>query len=456
MSNIQTPGTWFKKGPSYAGRADVASLTGEQIVQLQSLLKNAGFYTGPVDGQTVGLSLLGALGNFQQAGGYGPTSRTITPEMWYGMNVLSDAVVNRRPNLDIGVWNTLQGARQTLGITTIPDPVEWSAVPPGGIGAPPGAIQQGPAQTPAPAAPLPPANTTPATIPGANTPTTQGPLDFTDAYASMDRFLTQYGLGAGSEFDLRDWARNWLKQPNYNEDVFINALQETDAFKTRFGALNDQRRGAGLPMLTPAEILEYEQTAQSIMRAAAMPAGFYDNWRDYQDLMANGVSPDELAQRVDGYRQLAYNLPPEVRQVFADWFGPGDVGAVAAYFADPDKALPIIQRQLTMAEISGAGNIMGIDVGQGTAGQLADLGIDFREAQQGFQRLDQIRGAFTESVGERQDLTIEGEGIAATFGTGPGAQGALERRIAGRQKALQGGGGAAVSQRGVIGAGRAV
>lgn len=452
MANVNPTGAWMKgQRPGYANTAAVNALDGTQITMLQDMLRNLGFYTGPVDGQTVGLGLLGAIGYFQQAFGFGPTSATFTTQMWYALNYANGMVVNKQP-MDLGVWNSLAGARQA-GWSTL-DPTTVSAVPPGGIGAPPGAIQQV-GQTPAPPPPAP--AQPPAVIPGSGvTPTNQGPLDFTNAYASMDQYLTNFGLGAGSEFDLRDWAHNWLTQPDYNEDVFLNALQQTDAFKTRFGALNDQRRANGLPMMSPAEILQYEQTVAGIMRMGGMPASFYDNWRDYQSIAAKGLSPDEVAARVDSYRIAAYNMPPEVRQVLAQWFGPNDQASLAAYFADPDKALPMLQRELAMAQVAGAGAIQGIGVNQATAGQLADLGVGYRDAQQGFQRLDQIRPVFAESVGERNDLTIEGEGIAATFGTAPGAQGQIEKRITSRQKQLQGGGQAAISNRGIIGAGRAV
>jgi hypothetical protein len=64
-----------------------------------------------------------------------------------------------------------------------------------------------------------------------------------------------------------------------------------------------------------------------------------------------------------------------------------------------------------------------------------------------------MRDLFTETIGETQDLTVEGEGVGAMFGTEAGAERTLERRVQSRLSAFQGGGGAASADQGVIGLG---
>jgi hypothetical protein len=120
---------------------------------------------------------------------------------------------------------------------------------------------------------------------------------------------------------------------------------------------------------------------------------------------------------------------------------------------DPEKAAPIVEHQLTMAEIMGAGSRMNIGVDQGMADTLANLGVDYQGAQRGFGQLDATRAVFDEGVGETTDLTIEDTGIAAVFGTRPGGASEIERRIAGRE--VGGGGGAERNQRGIVGLGTA-
>lgn len=440
MPNIAAPPGWVKQGqaPSYARTTNVSSMTPEQTMQLQTLLKNAGYYTGNV-GDPVGLALLGALGNFQQSGGYGPTSAVITDDMWYGLNVLSDTVANKRAITDIGVWNTLVGARQ-MGVGSIPDPNSWSYGAPGGIGIGPGNA--------APAAPTPAAN-----VPPANAPPPTAQPDNTSAFASMDQILNSYGLGAGSEFDLRAWAKTQAAGATYSPDVFKQQLMLTSQYQTRFGDVNQKRLAKGLSAWTPEQILNFETEAAGIVKRAGGPANFYDDWRDWQGAIGEGTSLLEIGDRVAITKQWTYSLPPEVKQAFANITGAGDLQSVWAYVLDPAKAAPLIEHQLTMAEITGAGSRFGIGVDQNMADTLANLGVTYGQAQQGFQTLDASGGLFDETVGESTDFTKENQGVAAVFGTAPGAQQALDQRRASRAASVSGGGGYQRSQRGIEGLG---
>jgi hypothetical protein len=439
VANIQTPTTWVKgQKPAYANDVDVRNMSPDQVEQLTTLLKNAGYYTGPVTSDPAalnGLALLGAIGMFQQSGGYGPTSSVITSDMWYGLNVLSDTVANKRPVTDLGVWNTLTGAR-ALGVSSVPDPNQWSYGVPGGAGVKPGNT-----------APTPP-TTTPNVNP-APAPNT-GAAD-RDAFASMDAILTEYGLGAGSEFDLRDWAHKQATGATYNSDVFKADLMETDAYKQRYGNVNQQRLAKGLSAWTPQQIREFETSAAGIMSRAGGPGNFYDSWRDWQGAIANGWSLAEVQDRADVVSKWTYSLPPEVKQAFAQVTGTAGLQNVWAYAFDPEKAAPLIEHQLNMAEIMGAGSRFNIGVDQEMADTLANLGVTYDRAQQGFQQIDASSGLFSETVGEQTDLTKEGTGVAAVFGTGAGAQQAIEQRRAARQQSVAGGGRFERDQRGITG-----
>lgn len=428
MANITAPSSWYKQRPGYAQAVNISNLDANQLIQLQTLLKNAGYYTGAV-GDAPSLALWGALGNFQRTAGFGNTHPDISVEEWYALNTLSDAVANKRTNLDIGVWNTLMGARQS-GIISVPDPNGWSYAPPGAIGVSPSNQTQGstaPPQQPAAAPAQPPAGAAAAPQ--------------VDAFASMDLILSQYGLGAGSEFDLRDWAHSQATGPSYSPDVFKLNLMQTDAYKTRFGNVNQQRLASGLPALTPDQILEYEQGFAGIMQRVGAPASFYDNWRDYQSDLAEGTSLLEIQDRAEIAKQWTYGLPPEVKQAFAEVTGAGDLQSVWAYVLNPTKAAPLIAHQLQMAEIMGAGARFGIGVDQGMADTIANLGVDYGRAQQGFGQLDAEAALFQEGVGERDDLTVQQEGFSAVFGTGPGGAAALTQRAAARRASVEGGGG---------------
>lgn len=431
MPNIQTA-TGFKHAALDLSNPDPAAL-----VEWQNLLKSLGFWSGNL-GDPVDLSLVYATGAYQRSFGYGSANPVINSDQWYGALYANGQVAAKAP-LDVGVWNSLAGARQ-MGVQGVIDPNSISASPPGAIGALPGTItQQGqlPA-TPPPAAPTPPAS-------GAS---------MQNAFDQADAFLNSHGLGENSEFDLRQWAHDQMTSPNFNSDVFVQALTKTPAYQERFGAVNQKRQAAGLPTMSPDQILSFEASAAGILSDSGAPSSFYDNWRDWQDPIGNGWSLKEVQDRADIVKQWTYNLPPEVRQVADSYFGTGNGDtALFTYAWDPDKAVPLLQHQLTMSEIGGAAQRLSIGIDRSTADTLASLGVDYGSAQKGFGQIDAVSGLFSETVGEQTDFTKEGTGVAAVFGTAPGAQQALEQRRQARQASVAGGGSYERSQRGITGLG---
>lgn len=440
MANIQAPANWKHQS------LNLSNPDPSNLVQVQNALKNMGYWNGNI-GDPPDLAFVYAVGAFQRSFGYGDASPIVSSDQMYGLLYANDQVVNKKP-LDVGVWNSLAGARQ-MGVQGVVDPNSYSAAPPGAIGALPGTVPQQGAK-PADPAPAPAAAVTP-TAPAAQP---IPPVDMTDAFGALDSYLTAKGLGAGSEFDLRDWAHKQLTSPTFNSDVFDQQLQATPQYKQRFGALNEKRQAQGLPAMTPDQILSYENSVGQIMSASGAPKGFYDSWQELQAPAGNGWSPKEIQDRADVVTQYVYNLPPEVRQVANSYFGigAGDSALWASAF-DPEKALPALQHQLTVAEIGGASQRMNIGIDQNQADTLASMGVTYGQAQQTFDQLDRSRALFDEGVGEKADLGINSTGVDAAFGLAPGAQAALDQRLAARHANVDGGGGAASSQHGVIGLG---
>ena len=495
MPNIATDPGFVSSRPGYATDVALNALDPTQHAQLVSALTNIGLLPpGSTAASIGGLSLAYAVGQFQQYWGYGAPSGTFTTDMWYGLLYTNDVVANHR-TADTGVWNSLVGARNA-GAASVADPTTWQTVPPPGAVLPPNyPVYGGPAGTnpiaaplppaapPAPAAPVPPAPApaapaapvppavvtpvTPAPTPGAPPPPATAPPgapgaggapDFTDAYALIDVFLRAWDLGPGSEFDLSAWARNALTSPVFNPAVFTAQLELTDAYQTRFGQTIMGLRGPGAvgTRLTPADILAWERTAADISHRAALPASFYDNWRDFAPLIADGQSVAEFQDRVFNGILAVTDAAPEVRQAFAEFYGPSGDSMLSAYFLDPDAATPLLIRQAQAAGIAGTGYQFDLNVGQSRAEQLAYRGVSGGQAASTFGRLVAEQGLFTETVSERTNLDIDVEGINAAFGLDQGqASTALARRQSEREAALSGGGGAYATQRGIIGLGTA-
>jgi len=263
--------------------------------------------------------------------------------------------------------------------------------------------------------------------------------------AEIGMILERYGLGS-----LTDWAVGLLKNGEVTDAEFIIRLYDRDEFKQRFPAI-EAAQAKGMAPLSPEEYMAYEQSAVGIMRAAGLPSGFYDSTSDFTELIIEGVSPSELAARVDQGFSRVQMAGPEVRARFAEMFGVQGDQALAALFLDPDKALPALERQVITAEIAGFGDVYGIGLDQTQAELLAELGYEGRTATSGFRNIQENQSLFTESVSETEDFTAEEEGVGAAFGTDADASRNLERRARSRTGALSGGGGFLLDESGLGG-----
>lgn len=209
---------------------------------------------------------------------------------------------------------------------------------------------------------------------------------------------------------------------------------------------------AGHPM-DPGTILEYRQNVKSVMFNAGIPSGFYDSNQDYADLIGKGVSAKELSDRVlNGFDKVAH-APQEVKDVFNSYFGAQGEAALATFFLDPSKGSELLTKMATQGEIGGAGKRFGFDVNVDQAGRLAELGVDARSAQQGFEQAKTLNPLTQETISETQDLTSQ-DTINTVFGVGGDSAEQVKRRQQERSAAFQGGGGAAQTQGG-LGVGQA-
>src|SRR5690606_5955674 len=127
-------------------------------------------------------------------------------------------------------------------------------------------------------------------------------------------YIRQLFQNYGLPRSLADWAYNVLVEGASGSEL-IQRMYERPEFRERFRALFEyQRLNPNLPAISPADVLEYERQAAAIMRAAGMPPQFYDHWSDFVDLIARGVSLQELAERVqEGFERVA-TAPRAVRE----------------------------------------------------------------------------------------------------------------------------------------------
>lgn len=255
------------------------------------------------------------------------------------------------------------------------------------------------------------------------------------------------------EIDLEsmtEWAWKQLLEGRSADEVLIS-LREQAEYKQRFAGLIGLREN-GYPSMDEATQIAWERSARETMIAAGLPPGFYDSYTDFAPLISKGWSTNQLTTVVNEGILAVHNAPQEVRDVFADWFGPSTDQALAAFFIDPEKALPVLQRQVQMAQIGGSATRFGFDFSMEPAEKLARMGVDQGRADAGFQQLYDTRRLYDETVTESEDITIDKEGVDLMFDAGPSGEKARKRGEA-RKAATSGGGGATVSRGGGVGLG---
>ncbi len=265
-----------------------------------------------------------------------------------------------------------------------------------------------------------------------------------DAYARLSEVLNTYGLGS-----LGGTIQQWLVE-GISESEVVQRMRETQEFKTRFPAI-EARRKAGLSPISPGEYVAYEKNARQMMRAAGLPEGFYDSNDDFTRFLTNDLSPAELGDRITMASNAAFKMPKEDRDALAAWgMGPGDL---TAFWLDPDKAQPLLERKYAAAQLAGAAKRTTFGtLTEQTASELATLGVTAQQAEQGFGQLANSRELFA-SLDSTEDTIDQGTQLGAAFGGNANAQRRIEQRKRKREATFEGGGGYASSQQGLVGLG---
>jgi hypothetical protein len=234
-----------------------------------------------------------------------------------------------------------------------------------------------------------------------------------DSIVMLQQMLEEYGLGSLAPVVTR------LKQDNYSNAVVELKLMETPEWKTRFVG-NEERRKAGLPVLNPAEYLGVEAAYKKIMRDAQLPVGFYDEPSDFGKFIGFDISPTELQERVSMANLSIQNADPFYTDSLRKMYGLND-GDMLAYALDPERAMPLITRQVKAAQFGAEAARQGLP---GISTQMAErytdtFGVSQDQARQGFEQVAMIQpeaerlGAVF--AGQEQGVGLE-ETTSAVFG----------------------------------------
>lgn len=199
-----------------------------------------------------------------------------------------------------------------------------------------------------------------------------------DAYMAINALFKTYGLDTLAP-KIYDYVKN-----GYSADTISILLQDTKEYKERFSG-NQARIKAGLPVLSASEYLATESSYKQIMQSAGLPIGFYDQASDFTDWIGKNVSPTEIQSRVDLASQATVLANPNYRKAL-NQMGISD-NDMTAYFLDPNKALPYLQKSAATAAIGGEALAQGLTFDKAYSEQLALQGISQSEAQQGYSQI---------------------------------------------------------------------
>jgi len=253
-----------------------------------------------------------------------------------------------------------------------------------------------------------------------------------DAYSRLSALLGRIGL-EGLTANIRELVAKGIT----DSDAILFELRGTTEYKTRFAG-NAARAAKGLPELSPATYVALENSYRDTMRAAGLPAGFYDESSDFRKLIENDVSVSELNSRVQEGYVMVRDADPEVKRQMQRLYNVSE-NELAAYFLDPERAAPILTKQAQAARVSArAREQAGFDLTATSAEDLLARGYTPEQAQATFQQVGELAGLYQEMGGEER-LT-EAQKIGAAFGYDVESLKKLERRQRERIGEFQAGG----------------
>lgn len=262
-----------------------------------------------------------------------------------------------------------------------------------------------------------------------------------NAFLSLKKYLQDLGFP-----NIEQFAKDFIKSGK-PMDLLEMELRQTPQFAERFPAIvalekiKDQNPKAGVLIPTPQEYVDYERQAASLLASAGLwNLATKDNVARWLTNQRSIVELGEIIQ--NGYQAVA-SAPQEVREAFAEYYGPQGDAALVSYFLNTNATADQIKQDVSSAQIGGAARLNQIGIGRNLSDRISDLGISFQEALQGFGNLRQkerlIGGTFT------QQAFNPNRAIEAQFGLNPTAANELQRRLGGRIAAFGGGGRAAMS-----------
>lgn len=207
-----------------------------------------------------------------------------------------------------------------------------------------------------------------------------------DAYGILTAAFKNYGLE-----DLVSVIQRYMDEGLGSEQAAL-ALRSEPKYLERFDG-NEQRRKAGLNVLSEAEYLNLENAYSETLKSYGLASYFGADAKSRQAKMANiiggDVSPTEFKDRVDTVATRVKNADPTIKETLTSFFGIKDEDLLT-YFLDPKENLPKLQEKVTAAEIGAAARGQKLETSADAATALAQFGVTRAQALEGYSTIGQI------------------------------------------------------------------
>ena len=282
-------------------------------------------------------------------------------------------------------------------------------------------------------------------------------------FTQLATYLKQIGLdelfSVDSQGNPQGWLWNQIQAGIDTTQELAFAIEQTDVFKNRFGVIGAQQeraaKGEPVYVMSPAEVIAYEEEVKQAMRSAGLPRTFYDEPKDFHRLILEDFSPDEVKERIEQAYDYVLSAPPEVRAAFNEFYGVGNGDAqLAAWALDPERTTRDIRKATRTAYAAGMADRFDVEIDRAAATRIADLPMTEAGMVEGLKQVASMGNVFDEGLGDQATDLGDSDGVASVFEGDADATRAIQNRIM-RRRAIgrSASGGAVTTQEGVVGVG---
>ena len=259
------------------------------------------------------------------------------------------------------------------------------------------------------------------------------------ARASAKEFLRdlfgQLGFTADDVTSLMEQVDGWISQglADVGNDAILAKFRTSDIYAKRFQGMAALReRGQAI---SEAEYVQMERSYRRVLSSYNLPTEFYDNYDDYAKFIEADVSAQELEDRVVAARQVLDNADSGVLGELQEYYGVSDGTAMSYLLGLTDekgvarqavRSQQEIRSQLRAAQVGGAAQRAGFDMGRSQSELLAGSAIGQTLDPFNAQTRAQLEGTFARArrtanrertlAGIDQEAYTEMDTLSAAFG----------------------------------------